>query len=418
MERLETLVGQILDNRYHLRAVLGSGGFAVVFLADDTLLSRTVAIKMLRPFSLAIEGEGEAERDMAARLSRATFRREALTAATLSHPHIVTIHDVSPETDSPYIVMEYIDGISLSERMKQEGVLPVEETLRIAREILQALCEAHACGIIHRDIKSQNILLTGDGQVKVADFGIAQLSGSSEFDIGRRVLGSAETMSPEQTEGRVVDSRSDIYSLGILLYEMTTGYLPFTGDPATVAFMQVNEKPKYPSVLNPGIPAGLEQIIMTALEKGPENRFPDARAMLHAVEQLTAKPDRVFRRFSSARPSFSSWAMQHGTALFVGIGVAVAVLAVCGFFLFSGVEPLPAVTVVEIPYYEATRYNKNIEETLDSRITVKVRYVYDPLLSEGTVISQSIAGGTRLKLDGEWDTHILVLTVSTQQKTG
>lgn len=420
MERLENLVGQLLDARYQLHAVIGAGGSAVVFFAEDVLFHRSVAIKMLR--SAAVDdGVGRtagqlAEQDaLARRINRSAFRREAIAAATLSHPNIVATYDVSPETDNPYIVMEYVDGESLSSRIEKMGILPVEETLRITRLILIALCEAHEAGIIHRDIKAQNILLTAEGQVKITDFGIAQLPEKDTLQIGNRVLGTADTISPEQAEGLAVDERSDLYSLGILMYQMATGHLPFTGDPATVAFMQVNEKPKYPSTVNPDIPRGLEQIILTALEKSPDDRFPTAAAMLAAIRRLEADHGRTFRRFNTRRlPSFTRWVLRHGTALFVCIGVALASLCVYLFVMFAGQPTLPAVTVIELPSYEATRFTDTAALGLDPRITVKIVKEYRPDLAEGTVISQSPAAGTRWKLDGADDTATLVLTVSTQ----
>lgn len=424
MERLESLVGQLLDARYQLHSVIGAGGSAVVFFAEDMLLHRPVAIKMLRSTAAPEEGDNHrtaremAEHNaLARRINRSAFRREALAAAALSHPNIVATYDVSPDTDNPYIVMEYVDGESLSTRIEKEGVLPVSETLRITRLILSALCQAHEAGIIHRDIKAQNILLTADGQVKITDFGIAQLPGVGRLQIGNRVLGTVDTISPEQAEGRAVDERSDLYSLGVMMYQMATGSLPFTGDPATVAFMQVNEKPKYPSTVNPDIPVGLEQIILTALEKSPDDRFATATAMLAAVRQLEKKPTRVFRRFQIRRlPPFSRFLLRHGTALFIGIGVALAAFCVYLFIMFSRVPTLPAVTVVELPSYEATVYTDAAALGLDPRITVAVTLVYRPDLPSGTVISQSPAAGTRWKLDGEEDKKTLVLTVSTQIK--
>ncbi len=422
MERLENLVGQVLDARYQLHTVIGAGGSAVVFYAQDILLRRPVAIKMLR--SAAVDdGVGRtanqmAEQDaLARRINRSAFRREAIAAATLSHPNIVATYDVSPETDNPYIVMEYVDGEPLSSRIEKMGVLSVEETLRITRLILTALCEAHEAGIIHRDIKAQNILLTAEGQVKITDFGIAQLPEKDTLQIGNRVLGTADTISPEQAEGLAVDERSDLYSLGILLYQMATGHLPFTGDPATVAFMQVNEKPKYPSTVNPDIPRGLEQIILTALEKSPDDRFSSAAAMLAAIERLEGDHGRTFRRFQTRRtPSFTAWVMRHGTALFVSIGVGLAALCVYLFLLFAGQPTLPAVTVVELPSYEATVYTDTAALGLDPRIHVQIVWEYRPDLPEGTILSQSPAAGTRWKLDHAEDAATLVLTVSTQTK--
>ncbi|MBQ8174676.1 MAG: serine/threonine protein kinase [Clostridia bacterium] len=420
-ERLERLVGQVLDNRYQLHAVVGVGGSAVVFDAQDLLLRRRVALKMLRS-TAAPAGEGmtvsEAEREArneeARRINRSAFLREADTASVLSHPNIVGVFDVLPETDNPYIVMEYVEGMPLSDRIAQKGCLAVREILRVTHGVLEALCEAHEHGIVHRDIKAQNILLTPSGGVKVADFGIAKTPWRDKLNLHGRVLGTVDTISPEQASGSRVDARSDLYSLGVVMYHMATGVLPFQGDDETVAFMQVNEAPKYPSTLNPAIPAGLEQIILTAMEKSPDKRFPTAADMLAAVRVLEKNPHHVFRRFRTVPlPSPARFFARHGVVFFVALGVALAALCVYAAILFTNITPLPSVTVVELPTYTGTLYTGNALD-LDPRITLSVRYEYRPDLPEGTVLAQSPAAGTRLKLDGDTDMEQLTLTVSTQ----
>ena len=421
-ERLERLVGQVLDNRYQLHAVIGVGGSAVVFDGEDLLLRRRVALKMLRSTAAPMGEDVEldeltrATRNEEARIiNRGAFVREAETASVLSHPNIVSVFDVLPETENPYIVMEYVEGIPLSERISRKGCLAVREVLSITRGILEALCEAHEHGIVHRDIKAQNILLTVDGGIKVADFGIAKTPWKDRFNLKGRVLGTVDTISPEQASGGRVDARSDLYSLGVLMYHMATGVLPFQGDDETVAFMQINEAPKYPTTLNPAIPAGLEQIILTAMEKSPDKRFPSAAAMLAAVKRLEKNPRHVFRRFRTARlPSLGHFFARHGALFFVGLGGVLAALLVYAVILFTNVAPLPSVTVVELPSYVGEVYTGSLD--LDERILVKVRYVYRPDLPEGTVISQTPAASTRLKLDGEGDRESLVLELSTQDQ--
>ena len=411
MERLENLVGQMLDNRYRLEHVKGAGGTAVVFLAEDTLLSRPVAIKMLR--STAARSAGEEKDAEARRINRHAFRQEAIAASVLSHPNTVAIYDVSPTRENPYIVMEYIEGEALSDRIKREGVLPTGEILRITAAVLSALAEAHEQGIIHRDIKAQNILLSAEGQVKVTDFGIACIDGTEGLSLPGRVIGTVDTISPEQATGGEIDARSDLYSLGILMYQMATGSLPFTGDPETVAFMQVNEKPKYPSTLNPTIPAGIEDMILIALEKDARDRFPSASAMLAALRRVAKAPDRPLRRIRGGNPVLSRFVMRHGTPLFIGVGVLVAALCVYVLLTFAKVQPLPSVTVVELPAF--TVYTDVASLALDERILVEVEYVYRPDLAEGTVLSQYPIAGTRLKLDGENDKETLTLKVSTKK---
>ena len=411
MERLENLVGQVLDNRYRLEHVKGAGGTAVVFLAEDTLLSRPVAIKMLRSVAVSPNGKDEEAR----RINRHAFRQEAMAASVLSHPNTVAIYDVSPAMENPYIVMEYIEGESLADRVKREGALQTAEVVRITAAVLSALSEAHEQGIIHRDIKAQNILLSSDGQVKVTDFGIACIDGTEGLSLPGRVIGTVDTISPEQATGGEIDARSDLYSLGILMYQMATGSLPFTGDPETVAFMQVNEKPKYPSTLNPAIPAGVEDMILIALEKDARDRFPSATAMQAALRRVAKAPDRPLRRIRGGGPAVSRFLMKHGTPLFVGIGVLVAALCVYAVITFARVQPLPSVTVVELPAF--TVYTDDASLALDARILIEVEYVYRPDLAEGTVLSQYPAAGARLKLDGENDRETLTLQVSTK-KTG
>ena len=421
-ERLERLVGQVLDNRYQLHAVVGVGGSAVVFDGEDLLLRRRVALKMLRSAAPSSDGGGWSGAERATRneeariINREAFLREAETASLLSHPNIVSVFDVRPETDNPYIVMEYVEGIVLSERIEGHGCLSVREVLSGARGILEALCEAHEHGIVYRDIKAQNILLTRNGGVKIADFGIAKTPWKDRFRLKNRVLGTVDTISPEQASGGRVDARSDLYSLGVLMYQMATGVLPFRGDDETVAFMQVNEDPKYPTTLNPAIPEGLEQIILTAMQKSPDRRFPTAAAMLAAVKRLQRNPRHVFRRFRTARlPSLARFLAQHGALFFVGLGVALAAVAVYAAVLFANVAPLPSVTVVELPSYTGVIYTEGAL-SLDSRILVQISYVYRPDLPEGTVLAQSPAAGTRWKLDGEEDRARLTLTVSTQDQ--
>ena len=310
MEQLENLVGATLDGRYLLQAVIGHGASAVVFSARDLLLDRPVALKMLRSEAAPASGsQKETREDLLARteearrVNRSAFVQESRVAARLSHPSIVTIFDVCPYTDNPYIVMELVRGIPLSDRMAKLGLLPTSEVLAVAHAVLEALICAHENGVVHRDIKGQNILLLPQGGVKVTDFGIAAIGGGRAFTLAGKVLGTADTMSPEQAGGETVDARSDLYSLGALMYRMASGHFPFEDeDPQTVAFLHRTEPPRYPSTWNPDIPRGLEQIILTALEKEPSKRFQSAASMLAAVKKLAHNPRHVFRRFSERAP--------------------------------------------------------------------------------------------------------------------
>ena len=423
MERLEDLAGQLLDGRYALRAVIGTGGSAVVFRAEDLLLHRAVAIKMLRseaaPGTIG-EGKTYAERlakqAEARRINREAFVRESITASILSHPSIVTIFDVCPETDNPYIVMELVQGRSLATRMEEVGVLPLHELLLISRRILEALVEAHERGIVHRDLKAQNVLLTREGGVKVTDFGIAEIAGRRTLEIEGKVLGTADTMSPEQASGGRVDARSDLYSLGALMYQMATGHLPFEDDdPKTVAFLHQTEPPRYPTTLNPAIPRGLEQIILTALEKEADKRFASASAMLAAVRTLEKRPRHIFRRFSHKRVTLESRLARNAVApLFVGAIAAALLFALV--FAFTGGLRQENVSIVTLGAYIDRQY-ADVAAELDPHISIQLRYVLRTDLPEGYIVEQSPDAGTRWKFDREDDRETLWLQVVTHDPT-
>lgn len=410
MKNTQAAVGCLLDDRYQLQEIIGSGGSAIVFRAEDLLFRRTVAVKVLRT-----EAVGKENAQETVRINRAAFRREGLAAAMLAHPGIVTVYDVSYETAEPYIVMEYIEGKSLAALLEEEGVLSLEDILFIAEKVLFALQEAHENGIVHRDIKPENILISKAGEVKVTDFGIAQIAERNERLSGGRVMASADTVSPEQASGKRVDARSDVYSFGAVLYRMATGYFPFEGDdPDTVAFLHVSEPPRYPSTLNPDIPRGLEQIILTALEKKPEKRFASAASMLRAVLELKKTPDRIFRNFKTEKqPTRNSPTLaKSGGFLPLACGILAAAVIFGIAFLFLPKDTRPRIDVVEIPAYVGTRVLRNEDLGLDSRIEIRYIYEENSAFPEGTVLSQYPEVGMLLKLDGEEDTAVLTLTVA------
>jgi len=269
---------RLLDNRYRLRNQLGAGGMATVFLADDTMLGREVAIKILNT-ERAVD-PAFVER----------FRREARHAASLNHPNIVLIHDTGSADGRYYIVQEYVPGEDLGAVLQRRGPLPEVEALAICDVASAALNEAHNHGIIHRDVKPQNILINPQGRVKVTDFGIAQATGVSHLTETNTVVGTAYYMSPEQAQRGVVDARSDIYSLGVVLYELLAGRTPFVGESLIdVALQHVRDLPPPLRLLRPDVSAATEAVVMKALAKNPTERFQTGLEMQTAIEQARAR---------------------------------------------------------------------------------------------------------------------------------
>jgi beta-lactam-binding protein with PASTA domain/predicted Ser/Thr protein kinase len=268
--------GTLVDGRYRFARKLGSGGMADVWLAEDTELSRNVAIKVLHE-RFAQDGQF-VER----------FRREAANAAGLHHPNVVGVFDRGEFDGSYYIAMEYVEGSSLKELIDRG--LSVPQATEIARQILAAARFAHEHGIVHRDIKPHNVIVDPEGRVRVLDFGIAR-AGASEITQTGSVMGTAQYLSPEQAQGLEVTAASDLYSVGVVLYEMLTGRVPFEGDSAVaVALKQVSERPAPPSALNPAVPAALDRVVLRALAKEPANRFASAQEFSSALDAAEADP--------------------------------------------------------------------------------------------------------------------------------
>lgn len=269
------LIGAVLGGRYEIAEKLGAGGMAVVYRAQDTLLQRPVTVKVLR-------SEFAADENVVRR-----FRREAQAAASLSHPNIVGVYDVGRQDDVHYIVMEYVQGESLKEVITERGPLPPEEAARIARQIAEALRHAHAHRIIHRDVKPHNVLITPEGRVKVADFGIAGAATGSTVTYPGALLGTVYYFSPEQAQGRYGDERSDLYALGVVLYEMLTGQVPFEGEsPVSVALKHIREPVPSPRQVNPRVPPAAERVVLKAMAKEGERRYQSATEMLRDLEAL------------------------------------------------------------------------------------------------------------------------------------
>jgi serine/threonine protein kinase len=270
----------VLLDRYEVGRVLGAGGMAEVFEGRDRLLARRVAIKVL---------QAQFARDPSFLIR---FKREAQAAASLSHPNIVAVYDTGSEDGTHFIVMEYVDGRTLKEVIRAEGRLYPERAAEICQDVCSGLVAAHARGLIHRDIKPGNVMLTPDGKVKVMDFGIARATTSETITQTAAVIGTAQYISPEQAQGQTVDYRSDLYSLGCCLYEMLTGTVPFTGaTPVAIAYRHVREDPTPPRQLNPDIPAPLEAICLKAMAKLPDNRYQTAAEFQDDLERFrTGQP--------------------------------------------------------------------------------------------------------------------------------
>ncbi len=280
---MDKYVGKRLDGRYEIQEIIGVGGMAVVYKAHDNVENRTVAIKILKDEFVSNE-------EFIRR-----FKNESKAIAVLSHPNIVKVYDVSFGDLIQYIVMEYIDGITLKEFIERQGSLRWKDAVYFTIQILKGLQHAHDKGIVHRDVKPQNIMVLSDGTIKVADFGIARFARNEQRTITDKAIGSVHYISPEQARGEKTDEKADIYSVGVMLYEMLTGQLPFEAESAvSVAIMQLQREPKRPSEINPSIPLGLEQITMHAMQKTLERRYQSASELLCDLEQFKKDPDATF----------------------------------------------------------------------------------------------------------------------------
>src|SRR3954466_16037635 len=296
----DPLIGRVFDRRYTIERKLGAGGMANVYLAEDGELGRRVAIKILN--DRHSHDDQFVER----------FRREAKNAAGLSHPNIVSIYDRGEFDGSYYIAMEYIEGRTLKELIVRNGPTPVPIAIDYARQVLSAIAFAHRNGVVHRDIKPHNIVVGRDGRLKVTDFGIAR-SGASQMTEAGSIIGTAQYLSPEQARGAHVDQRSDIYSLGIVLYEMLTGEVPFTGDtPVEIAMKHLSQVPEPPSKLRPQVPHDLDAVVMRSIAKDPDQRYGSA-------EEMEADLARVARGVAVSRETEEAM-----TRVLSGAGIAAA----------------------------------------------------------------------------------------------
>lgn len=280
---MENYVGKRLDGRYEVQEIIGVGGMSVVYKAYDNVDDRIVAIKVLKD-----EYSNDAE-------FVRRFKNESKAIAVLSHPNIVKVYDVSFGEKVQYIVMEYVDGITLKEYIQKQHIIAWNDAVFFTTQILRALQHAHDNGIVHRDIKPQNIILLPSGNIKVTDFGIARFSRTETRTLTENAIGSVHYISPEQAKGEFTDERADIYSVGVVLYEMLSGNVPFDADSAvSVALMQLQKEPKKLTEINPNIPLGIEQICFHAMQKNPQDRYQTATEMLLDLEDVIRNPNATF----------------------------------------------------------------------------------------------------------------------------
>lgn len=413
------MASKVLAGRYELFEKIGEGGMSVVYKAKDRLLNRFVAIKVLKPEFIRDKKFIE------------SFRRESQAAASLSHPNIVGIFDVGQEGNIHYIVMELVEGNTLNELIREEGPLPYTRVIELTKQIAGALSVAHKHSLIHRDVKPHNVMLTADGTAKITDFGIAKAINSSTLadTIGGGVMGSVHYFSPEQARGGYVDEKSDIYSLGIVMYEMLTGRVPFDGDnPVNIALMHINGNMVAPSRLMTGIPPALERIVMKATDKYQSNRFASADELIQALNDLEfvgkVVGDSVFAAGEGGAPilentiddddyddepkkkkknkakkdkkaDMTEEELAAAKKKKIIIGAAAGVVVILGIilgFVFGGGEPATVPDLTGLTYEEAEQKAEEVGFKVEQGDIVN-----DPDIEAGKVASQTPKGNTTAK---------------------
>ena len=405
-------IGKTLENRYQLKKLIGSGGMANVFEAEDLEENRIVAVKLLKKEYLTNE-------EFVRR-----FRNESRVISVLDHPNIVKVYDVNFTGEDQYIVMEYIDGVTLNQYIHHQGQLRWKDAVHFLRQILQALQHAHDHGVVHRDIKSQNIMLLRDGTIKVMDFGIARFAREDIRSGRNKAIGSVHYISPEQACGEESDAKSDIYSVGVLLYEMLSGSVPFDGDtPEEVAMKHIHEKPTPLHQLNPEIPIGLFEICDKAMQKDKNMRYRSAKEMLAAVDAFKANPAiRFHYRYTAAvepaaldRRQASSEkrpqqpqepdeeeiiVIKKSPSIMILTGIAAAcciavLLVLLGFFYWGRDEEVPEISMpnlVGMSYDEV----RNTEEYSQFNFIIEERAMTDQY-EAGVIYYQNVTAGTQVR---------------------
>jgi eukaryotic-like serine/threonine-protein kinase len=400
---------RVLGDRYEVEGVLGQGGMAKVFKGRDKVLGRPVAVKVLSP---QFAGDDQF-------VTR--FRREAQAAAALNHPNIVSVFDTGSQNDVHYIVMEYVRGRTLRDAIRSEGPLLPERAAEIGDAVARALGAAHEAGLVHRDIKPGNIMLTSDGEVKVMDFGIARTATGDTLTQTAAVLGTASYLSPEQAQGESVDGRSDIYSLGCVLYEMVTGRPPFTGDsPVAIAYKHVKDDPVPPSRVNPDVPDDLEAVIMKSMAKNAANRYQSADEMRQDLQRLlqglptlaTPVLGDTTEHISRTRPEGTAVMTevppeeeeeQRRRRLWVVILVSLLVLGLIALAAFFLVRSLlePSGGPIKMPDVVGLQEDEAVERLEGRNLQVNVERETHPTAPRGEVFDQDPDAGQEVEEGAE-----------------
>lgn len=426
---MDKYVGKKLDGRYDIRELIGIGGMANVYRCYDTIDDREVAIKILKDEYL---NNVEFIR---------RFKNESKAIAVLSHPNIVKVFDVSFGDMIQYIVMEYIDGITLKEYIQQQGVLTWKETVHLINQVLAALSHAHSKGVVHRDIKPQNMMLLSDGTIKVTDFGIARFSNNTKT-MTEQAIGSVHYIAPEQAKGDITDGRTDIYSLGVMMYEMLTGKLPYDGDNAvSVALMHLQLTPDSPCQLNADIPEGLEEITLKAMQKQPSDRYQSANEMLQDIERFRLNPSVKFeyKYFYDKQPTKYVDAInkvrsnraenseiesakdddnvRHSSTFAVVLGIVIAAFiafTVCFVIGLTRQTATEELSEVEIPNFIGMNVNEIISNS-DYSFKFEYEYIYNKDKELNEIVDQSPLPSSKKKVK---ENATITLTVNSKQGEG
>lgn len=400
------MIGKMLDNRYELVEFIGNGGMALVYRAIDHRTGHSVAVKILRPeFNQDAEFLGR-------------FEREATTASRMSHHNIVNLLDVGQDGEYRYLVMEFVRGKTLKDVIQDRGALAPEVAGQIAIRILSALQHAHKNGIIHRDIKPQNILVHSDGHIKVADFGIARVAGSSTISRSDSVMGSVHYFSPEQARGEEVTFASDLYSVGVVLYEMLTGQPPFDGDtPVAIALQHINGKAQPMHEINAAVPPAMERVVEKAMEKRPEKRYQSALEMAQDLQRALQDPQGDWLEKNTEQP-IPSLAQQTGRQKTLRnkkkrpglLTFALIASAVILLGLFHGASFLydQIFNMTEAPYLLDETEENALRMLSKAGLKSSVSRASDSVKPAGTVILQSPEYGTPMRKN-----ETVFLTIST-----